>query len=856
MGRRLLYVLNPRALLTDRTRMRPRFLPTMALLSAVIAMVGLAGLMPVGASSEPTAELVMRRSPGASGWVPGQLIVRFAAGTDAATARSERARVGAGLLRNLGLPGLQLLDIGARSPQLVAQELRKSRAVKYAEPNFRVTAVTTPNDPLFDIQWALKNTGQSVRGVNGTPGADISAPLAWDSSTSSSSAPIAVVDTGLDFTHEDLNTDFWRNPGETGDGRESNGIDDDRDGFIDDWRGWDWVSNDNDPTDPSGHGTHVAGIIGASGSNATGVAGVDWHSSLMALRVLNTNGAGNDADIASAFAFAASHGAKVGNASLAGPDFSLAVQDAVSSSPNTLFVVAAGNGDAQGVGQNNDISPVYPCNLPTPNLICVAATDQNDALASFSNYGATSVDVAAPGVNIVSTLPPTLFSGSKYGFGTGTSMATPFVAGVAGLILGSNSVATPSSVKSAILAGVDPLPALIGKVVSGGRVNAAKALTASASPPTDSRYQPLTPSRILDTRTGIGGVNRKLGPSSVTRIQVAGQGGVPSADVKSVIINVTATEPSEGSHLTIYPTGDSPPNASNLNFTQGLTVANLVSVKLGPDGSVNIFNNSGFTHVLFDVQGYFSSVGGAYTSMPPTRILDTRSGIGGVSGKIGGGAELPLTVAGVAGVPSEATAVIMNVTATEPTEGSHVTIYPTGATRPDSSNLNFQANKTVPNLVMVKIGDQGKVTAFNNSGSTHLIYDVQGYFIGTGSSGTFHPLFPSRVLDTRFGIGGFSSPIGPGQTISVQVAGVGGVPSTSVSAVLVNVTVVGPTGGSHVTVFPDGTAPPNASNLNFIAGQTVPNLVVVKVGNAGHVGVFNNSGSTNLIFDIAGWYAN
>ena len=265
----------------------------------------------------------------------------------------------------------------------------------------------TPNDPGFGSLWGLQNTGQSP--YNGTPGADISAPQAWQATTGSSDVTVAVVDGGITYDHPDLENRIWSNPGETGGGKATNGIDDDGDGLVDDWRGWDFIGQaltgnvpDNDPRDYFGHGTHVSGTIAAQGNNGIGIAGVNWDARVMPLRVCAFHSCTNSA-IIDAFTYAGEHGADVVNASLGGGYMSSAERDAIVDHPHTLYVVAAGNA-AKDVDAGGTPS-TYPCGFDAPNLICVAATDADDALAYYSNWGSTSVDLAAPGSLILSAWP-------------------------------------------------------------------------------------------------------------------------------------------------------------------------------------------------------------------------------------------------------------------------------------------------------------------------------------------------------------------------------------------------------------------------------------------------------------------
>jgi subtilisin family serine protease len=281
----------------------------------------------------------------------------------------------------------------------VLAKLRGNPLVEYAEPNYIIRAVLTPNDPQFVQLWGLHNTGQT----GGTPDADIDAPEAWDIHIGSPDVIIAVIDSGVAYNHPDLddgsNRNIWTNDAEL------NGIpdvDDDGNGYVDDFSGWDFVGEDNDPTDYLFHGTHVAGTIAALGNNATGITGVNWSASIMPLRIFGAFGYGDTAKAIEAITYAVDNGARVINASWGGDGFSQALYDSISyaNENGCLFVAAAGNSCA-----DNDAHPFYPASYDLPNIISVAATDHSDTLAAFSNYGATSVDVGAPGVNILGPLP-------------------------------------------------------------------------------------------------------------------------------------------------------------------------------------------------------------------------------------------------------------------------------------------------------------------------------------------------------------------------------------------------------------------------------------------------------------------
>lgn len=254
-----------------------------------------------------------------------------------------------------------------------------------------------------------------------------------------------------------------------------------------------------------------------------------------------------------------------------------------------------------------------------------------------------------------------------------------------------------------------------------------------------------------------------------------------------------------------------------------------------------------------------STPDGELTPLTPARILDTRNGTGGRTGKLGPGESIDVAVTGVGGVPSEpgVAAVVMNVTVTEPTAASFLTVWPSGQSRPLISNLNFVAGQTVPNLVTVKVGSNGKVSVYNSSGATHVIFDIVGWYASSdGQPGSrFHATGPTRILDTRDGTGqGFAAPLGQNSVLALHVVGVGGVPPAGVTGVVMNVTVTQPTASSFLTVYPEDVGRPNASNLNFVPGLTVANLVTVRVPADGNVDIYNLAGSVHVIADVVGWY--
>ncbi len=431
-------------------------------------MIVLLGLVPGPLSRASSSEEIVLSGVAGGGYVPGEILVKFKSETSDVAADGVHAAMGAVKKRNLdrrGGGGLQQVRLpnGMMVEEGVAR-YRNDPHVEYAEPNYLRHAMVLPNDPDFGQLWGLNNTGQTVNGTTGTVDADIDAPEAWDVTTGSSSVIVAVVDSGVDWNHLDLAANIWTNPGEIA----ANSTDDDGNGFIDDVHGWDFVDNDNDPTseDTPGHGTHVSGTIAAVGNNSLGVTGIMWSAQIMPVRFLDASGSGSVSDEILAINYAVANGAKIINASYGDSSFSLSEFDTISAANTAglLFVAAAGN-----AGANNDVKPSYPANYALPNIISVAASTQNDQLAFFSNFGATSVDLAAPGTNIRSTVN---VPSEDYGFLQGTSMATPHVTGVAGLVASHDPLLTNAQIKTAILNSVDQKSAFSGKVLTGGRLNA------------------------------------------------------------------------------------------------------------------------------------------------------------------------------------------------------------------------------------------------------------------------------------------------------------------------------------------------------------------------------------------------
>lgn len=374
-----------------------------------------------------------------------------------------------------------------------------------------------------------------------------------------------------------------------------------------------------------------------------------------------------------------------------------------------------------------------------------------------------------------------------------------------------------------------------------------------------SKFTPLVPSRILDTRAGASTVDGlfagtgSLQANSQIDLTVAGRGGIPAMGAGAAVLNVTAVNPTHIGYITVWPTGNAQPLASNINFTPGLTIPNLVIAKVGSGGKVSLYNSAGTTDLIADVAGWFPATS-SFTPLVPARILDTRTG-----SPVPPATEIDVVVTGQGGVPATGVgAVVFNLTATQPSINGFITAWPAGSPRPNASNLNFLAGQTVANLVISRVGTNGSVALYNSSGYTHLVADVAGWF---PTSSELTALVPARILDTRPGwstidgqyAGGGA--LGSGTELDLTVTGRAGIPTSGVGAVVLNVTAVAPTLPGFLTVWPAGSQRPNASNLNLKAGKVVQNLVIAKVGTNGQVAIYNATGSTQVIADVVGWFS-
>ncbi len=462
-------------------------------------------------------------------YVPGQVLVRFRAGKSASAKSAAHMRVQGVVRRQYKLvPDLQLVELPKEvSVQKAVVEYRSDPNVLYAEPNYirRVTqSPSAPNDPMFADLWGMHNTGAN----GGTSGADIKAPEAWAISTGDKKVVVAVIDTGIDYKHPDLSANIWTNTLDCN----TNGIDDDGDGYIDDCHGIDTVNLDSDPMDDHGHGTHVAGTIGAIGNNGVGVVGVNWAVTIIPCKFLDAGGFGSDEGAIACLDWLATLKQRGVNIvatsnSWGGGGYGQALKDAIQRHRDLgiLFIAAAGN-----AASDNDAGDFYPSNYGLANIISVAATTRTDALAVFSDYGRHTVHIGAPGEDIQSTLPD-----NQYGSKSGTSMATPHVTGTVALLAAAYPELDWKQLKNRIISSGDVIPSL-QSTITGRRLNAYSALTCSNS----EVLSFLTPYKALL----LGSVGK---PFRVTALHINCE--APAGPVNATVAGTTITLQDDGGDL-------------------------------------------------------------------------------------------------------------------------------------------------------------------------------------------------------------------------------------------------------------------------------------------------------------------
>jgi subtilisin family serine protease len=474
------------------------------------------------------------------------------------------------------------------SVQAALAAVKASPYVQYAEPDFTVRAAVTPNDTHYvsGIMYGMNKIGM---------------PAAWDVSTGAGGPVVAVIDTGVDYNHPDLAGNVWSNADEVA----GDGIDNDGNGRIDDTRGWDFYANDNNPMDENDHGTHVAGTIGAVGNNGAGVVGINWSATIMPLRFLGPTGSGSISGAIGALNYAVANGARVSNHSYGSTGFSQAMLDAINAAnaAGHLVVAAAGNS-----GVNTDVTRFYPAGYDVPNVIAVAATDSNDLFPSFSNYGATTTDLAAPGVSIASTVR------GGYAYMSGTSMASPHVAGAAALVWAADSTLTAADVKARILAGVDPIGGRA--TVTNGRLNVFNSMPQGPALPGVSVSDATVTEGLGATATFTVSLSAAAGPDGVTVDYTTAAGTAGAGDFTPTNGTLTFAEGETAQTVTVSVADDfviepnetfslNLSNAVNASVQDGQGVGTIIDNEARPTlsiGDVTVTEgNSGTTTATFTV---------------------------------------------------------------------------------------------------------------------------------------------------------------------------------------------------------------------------------------------------------------
>jgi subtilisin family serine protease/subtilisin-like proprotein convertase family protein len=465
------------------------------------------------------------------------------------------------------VPGLWEVDLDAGTTVAQAVSLYDADpAVSYAQPDYLLTSEQLPNDPYLNEQWAYHNVF--------TPSATINAPAGWDTITGSGTTIVAVIDTGIDYTHPDLAANMWHNPGEIA----GNGLDDDHNGYVDDVYGYNFVANNGNVMDDNGHGTHVAGIIGAVGNNGIGVTGVAWHIKLMALKFMDASGHGATSDALRALNYAVQMGAYISNNSWTSPASDPALEAGIrnAGAVGQIYVAAAGN-----AGLNIDINHTYPASYNSDNVVAVAALDSGNHLPGWSNWGPNTVAIAAPGSGIYSTLP-----GNRYGYMSGTSMAAPFVTGALALVHELHPDWNYRQVIAQVVDTADPLPSLTGKI-RGGKLDLAAALGAPVTPP------PSPPADTSGARvTGIVGLvsNNQINGLRITFSEPIQASTFTAADVLTLTgpsgaLTVTGVTPVVGSTTQFDVTFAAQSQAGTYSITLGTDIFDLAGNPLNQNGN-------------------------------------------------------------------------------------------------------------------------------------------------------------------------------------------------------------------------------------------------------------------------------
>jgi subtilisin family serine protease len=494
--------------------LRPGRILLLGLLALVVILPGAATAQSPGTGASKDEQPTFK-PPADEQFVEGQLIVKFNPSASLPEEAAIRRQEGLEKKKDLGLIDAEVDKVQGQSVEQAVRGLEGRPNVQYAQPDFIARVTGYADEPRFSELWGLHNTGQTIQGSPSVADVDVNALEASAVTQGDPNLVVAVIDTGVDFSHPDLWGSRWVNPGESGGGKATNGIDDDGNGFVDDVNGADFVNNDGNPFDDSNHGTHVSGTIAGS-VNDQGIVGVAPNVKIMALKFLSAEGGGSISGAIEAITYAKNKGAKISNNSWGGFPFNEALKEAIEES-GSLFVAGAGNGGSDFIGDDNDVTPFYPASFDSPNILSVTAIDNQGTLGFFSNFGATSVDISAPGVNILSTFP-----GNSYAYALGTSMATPHAAGVAALAASVDPalLSDPVALKNHVMDTGKPLPATSGKSVTGDMVDAQAAVldttkptVKNLSPAPDSTTTDRTPTisaKVSDNQTDLAKSNIKL----------------------------------------------------------------------------------------------------------------------------------------------------------------------------------------------------------------------------------------------------------------------------------------------------------------------------------------------------------
>ncbi|MEW6302831.1 MAG: S8 family serine peptidase [Verrucomicrobiota bacterium] len=788
---------------------------------------------------------------GALAYRPDRLLVKPKAGIDPALLATLHLITGAQVLQTFPAIGnLQVLQLTRLNLGGAIARYLLSGLVEYAEPDFIVELQATPDDfRYFDGSlWSLNNTGQA----GGTADADIDAPEAWDVQTSAASVIIAVIDTGVRFTHEDLAANLWVNSGEV----PNNGVDDDNNGVVDDVHGINARANNGNPLDDHGHGSHVSGIMGASGNNGVGVVGVCWQTQIMACKFLDSSGSGSISDAIRCIDYARAMGAKVMNASWGSTGFnSVALQDAIASARDAdiIFVAAAGN--AAG---DNDVDPLFPASYDINNVVSVAATTRNDTLAPFSNYGATTVDVGAPGTPIFSCWNG---SDSDYRYLDGTSMATAHVTGICALTRAVYPDENYQQIIQRVLNGVDPLPSLNGKSTSGGRVNLQNALGVAPPPPLPTVTVTATDAAASEEGdAGAFTINRTGSATSPLTVNYAVSGTAGNGtDCQSLPGTVTIPAGAASAVITVTPMDDT---AVEGDETVVLTLSADAGYTVGaPSNATVVITDNDQAPPLPTVTvtatdaaaseegdpGVFTVTRGGSTSAPLTvnYLLSGTAGNGtdyqSLSGTVtigAGSSAAPVTVMPVDDATLEGDEM---VTLTLSADAA----YTVGT--PGSANVTIADNDQPPPLPTVTVtatdtnasesGDAGSFTV-SRTGSTSSSLTVKYFLGGTAGNGVDYQAL-SGTVDIAAGSSAATVTVTPMDDTALE-----GDETVTLTLSADTAYTVGSPGSANVTIA-DNDQPPPLPTVTVTATDTT----VSENGDAGSFTV-SRSGSTSSALTV------